>query len=133
VLDEAFVWAARSDRVEALGLLVELGARPDADPYRGTALVWAAANGHPASIRRLLELGADPNTRATFGGPAHGRGITALHLAAQEGHLDAVRTLLEEGADPTVRDELYDSTPSGWAEHAGHGDLAELLGGPPAE
>ena len=42
VLDEALVWAAKSDRVEVLGPLVELGARVDADPYRGTALTWAA-------------------------------------------------------------------------------------------
>jgi len=38
ILDEGLVWAAKSDRVEALGVLVELGARVDADPYRGTAL-----------------------------------------------------------------------------------------------
>ena len=38
MLDEALVWAAKSDRVEALPALVELGARIDADPYRGTAL-----------------------------------------------------------------------------------------------
>ncbi|MGH2886610.1 MAG: ankyrin repeat domain-containing protein [Solirubrobacteraceae bacterium] len=32
ILDEALVWAAKSDRVEAIRLLVELGARVDADP-----------------------------------------------------------------------------------------------------
>jgi hypothetical protein len=42
VLDEALVWAAKSGRVEAIQLLVELGARLDADPYRGTPLAWAA-------------------------------------------------------------------------------------------
>src|SRR5207237_2266974 len=41
VLDEALVWAAKSDRVEAAALLVELGARIDGDPYRGTPLAWA--------------------------------------------------------------------------------------------
>ena len=85
VLDEALVWAAKADRVEAIELLVSLGARVDADPYRGTPLAWAAANGRVAAIRTLVELGADPNQRGTFGGPTHGEGVTALHLAAQSG------------------------------------------------
>ena len=46
VVDEALSWAARSDRVEALDLLVARGAEPAADVYRGTALTWAAASGH---------------------------------------------------------------------------------------
>ena len=67
----------------AAGLgLVDLGARVDADPYRGTALAWAAANGRVAALRKLVELGADPNRQATFGGPSHGEGVTAIHLAA---------------------------------------------------
>ena len=49
VLDEALVWAAKSDRVDAIRLLVDLGAQPDADPYRGTALTWAAVNGRVES------------------------------------------------------------------------------------
>jgi ankyrin repeat protein len=127
VLDEALVWAAKSDRVEALGLLVELGARVDADPYRGTPLAWAAACGRVASIRRLVELGADPNGRGTFGGPDHGEGVTALHLAAQSGKRDAVEALLELGADPTIRDALHAGDPAGWAEHGCHSELAERL------
>ena len=57
ILDEALVWAAKADRVEAIDRLVELGARIEADPYRGTPLSWAAANGRVAAIRRLAELG----------------------------------------------------------------------------
>jgi ankyrin repeat protein len=127
VLDEALVWAAKSDRVEAIDVLVQFGARVDADPYRGTALTWAAANGRVASIRRLVELGSDPNRRGTFGGPDHGEGVTALHLAAQSGRGDAVETLLELGADPTLRDEEHGGDPAGWAEHGGHGELAGRL------
>ena len=74
VVDEALVWAAKADRVEALSLLVELGARVDADPYRGTPLAWAAANGRVAAIRELIALGADPDQRGTFGGPDARRG-----------------------------------------------------------
>jgi ankyrin repeat protein len=129
VLDEALVWAAKSDRVEALRLLAELGARLDADPYRGTALTWAAANGRVAAIRALLELGADLNARGTFGGPTHGEGVTALHLAAQGGHLEAVQALLEGGADPAIRDALHEGPAWGWAEFGGHRRVAELLRG----
>jgi ankyrin repeat protein len=127
ILDEALVWAAKSDRVEVLDLLVELGARVEADPYRGTALAWAAVNGRVASIRELVALGADPNQRGTFGGPDHGEGVTALHLAAQAGRREAVETLLEVGADPTIRDSIYDSPPAGWAEHSGHVELGASL------
>ncbi|HET7048745.1 MAG TPA: ankyrin repeat domain-containing protein [Solirubrobacteraceae bacterium] len=127
VLDEALVWAAKSDRDEAIPLLVELGARVDADPYRGTALTWAAANGRVGSIRALVELGADPNQRGTFGGPSHGEGVTAIHLAAQSGQREAVAALLELGADPLIQDNLHGGTALGWARSDGHGELADIL------
>jgi ankyrin repeat protein len=127
VLDEALAWAARSDRTEALDALVAHGAHLEADVYQGTPLMWAAATGRVGAVRRLLALGADPSGRSRFGGPEHGVGTTPLHLAAQSGHLDTIRALLDAGADPTVRDDLYDSPPSGWAEFGGHPEVAELL------
>ena len=127
VLDEALVWAAKSDRVEVFELLLGLGAAIGADPYRGTPLIWAAANGRTASIAALVALGADPNQQATFGGPDHGQGVTALHLAAQAGRLETVELLLTLGADPTIRDEAHGGTPAGWAEHGGHDSIAALL------
>jgi ankyrin repeat protein len=127
VLDEAFVWAAKSGRTEVLDTLLEHGARIDADPYRGTALTWAAVNAHVDTVRRLVGLGADPNQLATFGGPDHGEGVTALHLAAQAGRADAVDALLALGADPTIRDGLHDGDAAGWASYCGHDTLAERL------
>jgi ankyrin repeat protein len=127
ILDEALVWAAKADRVEAIDRLVELGARIEADPYRGTALGWAAANGRVVAIRRLVELGADPNGRGTFGGPDHGEGVPPLHLAAQSGQEQAVDLLLELGADPDIRDAIHDGTAAGWAAHGCRPDLAERL------
>jgi ankyrin repeat protein len=127
VLDEALAWAARSDRADALATLVDCGAIPDADVYRGTPLCWAAARGRVAAIRGLVALGADPSARSTFGGPGHGRALTALHLAAQDGHIDAVRALLELGADPRLEDAIYESSPAGWAEHFGHEEAATLI------
>jgi ankyrin repeat protein len=127
ILDEALVWAAKSDRVAAIDRLVELGAGVDADPYRGTPLTWAAANGRVAAIRRLVELGAAVDALGTFGGPDHGQGVTALHLAAQSGRAAAVETLLELGADPAIRDAIHGGTPAGWAQFGCHPELAERL------
>jgi ankyrin repeat protein len=127
VLDEALAWAARSDRIDAIDALLRHGARLEADVYRGTPLMWAAASGRAGAVRRLIERGADPSGRSTFGGPEHGVGVTPLHLAAQSGHLDTIRALLAAGADPNVRDALYDSPPSGWAEFGCQSDAAELL------
>jgi ankyrin repeat protein len=127
VLDEALVWAARSDRTDALPVLVELGARVEADVYRGTPLAWAAANGRVASVRLLLELGADPNTRGTFGGPTHGEGVTALQLAAQCGDVETIQVLLDAGADPTIQDALHGGNARGWAEFGGHAEVARVL------
>jgi ankyrin repeat protein len=127
ILDEALVWAAKSDRIEAISRLAELGARLDADPYRGTALTWAAVNGRVEAVQRLLELGADPDARGSFGGPDHGEGVTALHLAAQAGRSETVEVLLEAGADRSIEDALHGGTPAGWAEFGGHPELAEQL------
>lgn len=129
VLDEALVWAAKADRVEAIERLVGLGARVEADPYRGTPLAWAAANGRVAAIRLLLELGAQVDGRGTFGGPTHGEGVTALHLAAQSGQAEAVDVLLGAGADPGLKDELHGGTAAGWAHVGGHVELEERLRG----
>ncbi len=115
VMDEALVWAAKSGRVETMHVLVERGARPSADPYRGTALLWAACNGRMDAARWLLDHGVDVNQRATFGGPAHGEQVTALHLAAQNDHAEMVKLLLSRGADAKAEDAIYHSTPAGWA------------------
>jgi ankyrin repeat protein len=127
VLDEALTWAARNNRPQVLPFLVERGANVNADPYRGTPLLWAAWAGAREAAEQLLQLGAEVNRRATFGGPGHGQGVTALHLAAQQGNAPMCRFLLERGADPTLRDELYNGPPSGWAAHSGHAELSEEL------
>lgn len=126
-LNEALAWAARNDRVNSLAFLVECGADVNADVYRGTPLAWAAATGRITAAKWLLKHGADVNLRATFGGPSHGEGTTALHLAASDDKLELIRLLLAHGADATVRDGNYQSPPYGWAEHFGHEKAARLL------
>lgn len=127
IVNEALSWASRNGSVRAVERLHALGAELDADVYAGTALTWAAFTGQAEAARRLLELGADPNRRGRFGGPQHGVGVTALHLAAQCGKLDVIEVLLDGGADPTLTDDLYHSTPAGWAEHDGQTRARELL------
>jgi ankyrin repeat protein len=127
ILDEGLTWAARSDRLGAIDVLVERGARVNADVHRGTALMWAAGIDRPGAVRRLIDLGADPSGRARFGGPGWGDDLTALHVAAYNGRLDAITALLDAGADPTVKDSLHHGTPRGWAEHAGQREAAKLL------
>ena len=129
IVDEALTWAARNDRADALRVLVDRGARVDADVYRGTALAWAAATGRVAAIEALVALGADVDARGTFGGPQHGEAVTALDLAAQSGATEAVRALVAAGADRGLRDALYDGTPADWAAHAGADEAAALLRG----
>jgi ankyrin repeat protein len=126
VLNEALVWAAKADRVEVLGALVERGADIDADPYRGTPLMWAAANNRLAAAKWLLEHGAKIS-RATFGGPSHGQGVTPLHLAAQNDFAEMARLLLDHGADATIEEDNYHGTAKGWAEHFGSKRVMELL------
>lgn len=127
VLDEALVWAAKADRVGVMPLLVDHGAQVTADPYRGTPLLWAAHNGRLGASRWLLDHGADVNQRATFGGPDHGNGVTALHLAAAGNHAPVAELLLARGADPTITDAIYQSPPAGWARHFGARDTLALL------
>lgn len=117
VLDEALVWACKSNRVSVLERLLRGGARLDADPYRGTPLIWSAACNRPEAAGWLLDHGANVNQKGTFGGLTHGQGITALHIAAQYGHLPMVKLLVQRGADRSVKDDLYHGTPEGGAEY----------------
>jgi ankyrin repeat protein len=127
VLDEALVWACKSNRVAVLERLVQAGARLNADPYRGTPLIWAAVCNRAEAALWLLDHGAEINQKATFGGLTHGQGITALHLAAQYGHLAMVRLLVERGADRSNKEELYQSTAEGAANFFGQHPVRDYL------
>ncbi len=127
VLDEALVWASKSNRVEVLDRLMRAGARLDADPYRGTALIWAAASNRGEAASWLLDRGANVNQKANFGGLTHGQGITALHIAAQSGHMPMVQLLVERGAELSIEDDLYHSTPEGGAAYFGQDAVRDYL------
>jgi ankyrin repeat protein len=127
VLDEALVWACKSNRVRVLDRLVLAGARLDADPYRGTPLIWAAACNRTEAAAWLLDHGAKINQKATFGGLTHGQGVTALHMAAQSGHMPMVKLLVERGANRSIKDDLYQSTAEGGATYFGQNEVRDYL------
>ena len=127
VLDEALVWACKSGRTEVLPRLLRAGARLDADPYRGTPLIWAAACNRLETAGWLMDHGANVNQKATFGGPTHGQGITALHLAAQSGHLAMTQLLIGRGADRAIQEDLYGSDAEGAANFFGQTAVRDYL------
>ncbi len=122
VLDEALVWACKSGRTAVLPRLVRAGARLDADTYRGTPLIWAAWCNRLETAAWLIDHGAIVDHKATFGGPTHGQGVTALHMASQNGHLTMVQLLIEKGADPSITDDLHGGNAEGHANF--HGQIA---------
>jgi ankyrin repeat protein len=127
VLDEALVWACKSNRLLVLEQLWRAGAHLNADPYRGTPLIWAAACNRTETVAWLLDHGANIDQKATFGGAAHGQGITALHMAAQNGHLQVVKLLVERGANRSIKEDLYRSTAESAAVYFGRNEVRDYL------
>ena len=103
--DEA---AARAALQDAPGSLNDAG-----------TLQAAASLGNVASLRCMLSLGADANAAADDG-------TTALHQAAWHDQRAAAEVLVAHGARP-LRDANHESTPAGWADHAGHAAMRDYL------
>jgi ankyrin repeat protein len=81
-------------------------------------MIAAAERGNLEAVALLIELGFDVNALER---------TSPLHEAAMRGNLELIHLLLDHGADPELRDEGYDATPAGWAEHFGQRDAKELL------
>jgi ankyrin repeat protein len=117
----ALHWAAESDDLETVDLLLRAGANPKAkDRYGFTPLYFAATNGSAPIIRKLLDAGADPNA-------ADAQKETALMTAARSGSLDAMKALLQKGAAVNAKDAVTEQTALMWAVRSNHTDEAELL------
>lgn len=86
------------------------------------ALQFAAQYGQLGSLDALLDAGVDINARLPR--PYE---PTALHEVAWFNHRPLVERMLQRGADPAIRDTQFNATPAGWAEHAGHAELAQYL------
>lgn len=106
----------RADRADVQRLI-------DRDPTLAAQMIdtWphlVLATHNLDAIGLLVEMGYDLN-------PTDCR--TPLHDAAFHGRLALVQALVALGADPTIRDPDHDSTPQGWADYAGHDDVAHYL------
>jgi peptide-methionine (S)-S-oxide reductase len=90
---------------------------------RQFSFVLAALKGKAEALALLLGLGVDLNAPSAdlF---AH---ATPVHHAVSSGSLDAVKVLVEAGAALDRRDTVHGGTPLGWAEHAGHAEIASYL------
>ncbi|MBM3812230.1 MAG: ankyrin repeat domain-containing protein [Acidimicrobiia bacterium] len=120
---------AKVDNIAAaagLGLHAEAGHLISSSdrPSRHRALALAAQLGHARVVRLLLDSGEDPSRYNPDGYHAH---ATPLHQAALAGHEAVVRLLVERGASLEIKDKIYQSTPLGWANHAGKSAITELL------
>ena len=126
-------WAASSDDVEAIDLLLDLGADIEARGGvigGGTALDDAWAFGQWRAARRLVERGAEPTllAAAALGLPldAEGDVTHAFWAACHGGQRGAAEALLARGADPSWVgwDGL---TPAKAARREGHDALADWV------
>ncbi|MCY4093557.1 MAG: ankyrin repeat domain-containing protein [Gammaproteobacteria bacterium] len=125
VLDEGLILAATNGHIEAADALVAKGARIDGRAYETTPLLRATFRNRVDMVDWLLDRGADPNATGWLGG--HAKGVTPFHLAASDGFREIIERLRRAGADPGATDELYNSTPAGWARFHGHPELADEL------
>lgn len=123
---EAFVAAALAgdaDAVQAAGPEVAAAARK----ARPGLVTWAASAGAPKSVELLVRAGFDVNAFGRSDAPIDQPWHSALHVAAGDGKRALAETLLALGADPALRDQHYDATPLGWAQHFEQPELIELL------
>jgi ankyrin repeat protein len=85
-----------------------LAAAPAAD--KQAALSVAVVNGEHEAARLALAAGADVNARMAV----HKHG-TPAHSATVDDDVDMLKLLVEHGARLDVADDLWRSTPAGWA------------------
>src|ERR1017187_2557793 len=85
--------AAASRNLEVVKLVLQAGARPDAQQHGGyTALHEAAANNNVELAKALLNAGADPGVRTDAG-------VSAADMAREKGHTE-IAELLEARKPP---------------------------------
>lgn len=121
------VEAARNDRTDMLMLLLDAGAKPDAQDSAGrSALHWAVEGGYAAEVEALIAHGANVNL------VAH-PDVTPLRLAVQGGRESIARTLLEHGAAVDTVGDLSAAVLDAAARDGSPAELARLLTAATAE
>jgi ribosomal protein S18 acetylase RimI-like enzyme len=88
----------------------------------GPPLAVAVVTGQSQAVDWILRRRPDLVDR-----PIEPRGGTVLHCAVEHGDPEMVEIALAHGADSTVRDNVWHSTPLGWAEQFGDERLIRLL------
>jgi ankyrin repeat protein len=91
---------------------------------RQAALALSAQLGHPEVVTLLLDAGEDPNRFNPKGYHGH---ATPLHQSIASGHFDVAKLLIERGARLDIKDNIFRSTPLGWAEYCGQPRIAEYI------
>ncbi len=86
----------------------------------GLALLYAYVREQRDAVDFLLEKDGNWNMVGVNNG-------AALHRAAFAGDLDMVRRLVERGADTSNRDNPFNSTPLGWADHNHQSEVVQWL------
>jgi ankyrin repeat protein len=99
------MWAARTEGIDAMKVLLDAGATVDRRDRRNgwTALQHAIHTRAIHAVRLLLERGADPNASDHPGAP------TPLLMASLEADPAVLKLLLAYGADPRVEGEWGDT------------------------
>jgi ankyrin repeat protein len=104
-------FAAIRNATNAIGLLVQAGARVEVFDARGlTPLHHAASAGAGDAVRLLVRIGANLETRSRSARPQFRgtmvdfTGGTPLHLAAISSETNSLKALLEAGASTTATD-----------------------------
>jgi ankyrin repeat protein len=93
--------AAAAGKLDAVDMLLGVGAAVDATRGDGTtAACWAARGGHGDVLRLLLDNGANVNHVDVLDGSS------LLHFAAQASTAEAVEIALEAGANAFARTHI---------------------------
>jgi len=148
------MWAAAEGNSEAVDMLLQAGANPNAVSKTGFApLIFAAEEGDVKSASSLIAAGADINYEvprnadvlliaimakkpevATLliekGANVTGKdraGNTALHIAAQLGDIDLVKLLIAKGADMNARNNKVLGDRLGIFSRQPSGELTPLM------
>jgi ankyrin repeat protein len=115
------IQAASNNRLEAIRLLLEQRADPDArhGQFSATALHWTAGSGRLEATQALIAGKANLNLQDKAG-------RTALMMEADNGNLDVVKALLDAKADITLADSNGQRAVD-WARKKNHTAIVKLL------
>ena len=116
----ALHFAAESGNKDAVALLIEAKANPNAADRTGkTPVAMAAEKGHADALKALLAAGGDANVRDQVQG-------SPLLWASGLGTPETVTILLAAGANPNIED-VNGMTPLMWAASIGRPETVGLL------